>query len=57
MTRTFLKIPEDVRKLPKMLEVFQRQSYQENALATWGKHVSWLVNNISVILLRSKPLD
>ena len=43
MTRTFPKISKDVQKLPKTSKVIQRQSYQENALATLGEHISWLV--------------
>ena len=31
MTRSFPKIPEEVRSLPKMSEVCRRRSYRENA--------------------------
>ena len=30
-TRSFPKIPEEVRSLPKMSEVYRRRSYRENA--------------------------
>ena len=50
MTRSFPKIPEEVRSLPKTSEVCRRRSYRENAYPQGPT----LVDNISAIVLKSE---
>ena len=49
-TRSFPKIPEEVRSLPKTSEVCRRRSYRENAYPQGPT----LVDNISTIVLKSE---
>ena len=69
-TRSFPKIPEEVRSLPKTSEVCRRWSYRENAypqnqrlrgrycyllIYTWFSFLTWVWVNIFLELVSSKP--
>ena len=69
MTRSFPKIPEEVRSLPKTSEVCRRRSYGENAypqnqrsrgrycylfIYTWFSFLTWVSVNILLEIVSSK---
>ena len=65
-TRSFLKIPEEVRSLPKTSEVCRRRSYRENtypqnqegiviySFYTWFSFLTWVWVNIFLEIVSSK---